>query len=536
MAAARTLLQSHFSKLESRRLLGQVAVLLCYAGCFTALRSFAVNWQTGDFYSLWFPAAGLRFAFLWHAGPKLAPAAALAELVVQLATGQNSLQPQPLLAIAGIVGPCLVYGGVIYFVQCWADRKTPILGLAPIPFALSAILGPIAACAAALPWALPRAMENGPLDLTSLLTSLLVFSLGDMLGVLLVAPPLLWVFDRISGQGSATPKLTTTAVAIEAVLVMLGAFLLVWAIQKAGLGLMLAPLLLATCWVGLRTGRAGAWLSIAAAAIVVLPLTGQAASEAEQIRMHMLLASIAAVGFLAGSFAEAEARSRAEIAQRNRMLYHADRLKTLRAMSVAVIHEISQPLSTIAIEAKNLASEARIDGGKHGEFQVTAELIARKARDLAQMVRRLRSFGDRAADDPSPIPISLILADLSIIAAPEAKSANVQLELEGGPHACVLGQDIELRQALLNLVRNAIAASPTGGTVRISHLVDGGRIRLSIENALPPSATFRPGMGIGLIVARSITEAHGGSIREERPAPLHVRFIVDLPLHGEINE
>lgn len=517
-------------------MVGQTALLLCYAGCFTALRSFAANWATGDFYSLWFPAAGLRFAFLWHAGPKLAPAAALAELIVQLATGQNSLQPEPLLAIAGIVGPCLVYGAVIHFVQSWSDRKTPILGLAPLPFALSAILGPIAACAAALPWALPRALENGPLDAPGLLTSLLIFSLGDMLGVLLIAPPLLWLFDRLSGRGSSPPRLTTKAVAAEAMLVMLGAFLLVWAIQQAGLGLMLAPLLLASCWVGLRTGRAGAWLSIAATAIIVLPLTGHASSEAEQIRLHMLLACIAAVGFLAGSFAEAEARSHAELARRNRILYHADRLKTLRAMSVAVIHEISQPLSTIAIEAKNLASEAQMSGAERSEFQVTAELIARKAQDLAQMVRRLRSFGDRAADDPSPIPISLLLADLSIIAAPEAKTANVRLELEGGPHVCVLGQDIEIRQALLNLVRNAIAASPTVGTVRVSHVVNGGRIQLSVENALPPAATFRPGMGIGLIVARSITEAHGGWIREERSAPLHVRFVVDLPLHGEIND
>ena len=511
-------------------------LLVAYACCFTALRGFAANWAMGDFYSLWFPAAGLRFAFLWRAGPKLAPAAAFAELAIQLATGQNNLRPEPLLAVLGIIGPCLVYGAVIYFVQSWDDRKTPILGLAPLPFALAAILGPIAACAAALPWAVPRALENGPLDLSGLLTSLLVFSLGDMLGVLLVAPPLLWLFDRITGRQSWNSRLPAKGVVVEVVLVMAGAFLLVWAIQLTGLGLMLAPVLLATCWVGLRTGRAGAWLSIAATAVIVLPLTGRPMGEPEHLRLHMLLACVAAIGYLAGSFAEAEARSHAEIARRNRMLYHADRLKTLRAMSVAVIHEISQPLSTIAIEAKNLASEARTDDPRRSDFQGAAQLIARKSQDLAQMVRRLRSFGDRAADDPSPIPISLIIADLAIIAAPEAKTAQVRLEMDGGPHACVLGQDIEIRQALLNLIRNAIAASPKGATVRVSHEVVGSRIRLAVDNELPPAATVRPGMGIGLIIARSIIEAHGGWIREDRPAPLHVRFMVELPLHGEMND
>ena len=50
-------------------------------------------------------------------------------------------------------------------------------------------------------------------------------------------------------------------------------------------------------------------------------------------------------------FAEAEARSHAEIARRDRMLFQAERLKTLRAMSVAVIHEISQPLAGIMANA-----------------------------------------------------------------------------------------------------------------------------------------------------------------------------------------
>ena len=100
----------------------------------------------------------------------------------------------------------------------------------------------------------------------------------------------------------------------------------------------------------------------------------------------------------------------------------------------------------------------------------------------------------------------------------------------------VLGQDIELRQALLNLVRNAIAASPRGGHVVIGHAVSAGRVFVTIENDQAAGDARRAGMGVGLIIARSITAAHGGTITEQRPAPQRVRFIIDLPLAGDPND
>ena len=77
-----------------RALLVTLATLLVYGSAFTALHHFAAQWQAGAF-SLWFPAAGLRFAFLWRVGAPMTPAAALAELLVQLATGESTLEPVP---------------------------------------------------------------------------------------------------------------------------------------------------------------------------------------------------------------------------------------------------------------------------------------------------------------------------------------------------------------------------------------------------------------------------------------------------------
>ena len=517
-------------KLLTYRLAWQVAILLAYGGAFTALHHFAAQWAAGDLFSLWFPAAGLRFAFLWRVGARMTPAAALAELVVQLATGEATLGPSPVLSIIGIVSPCLVYGLVIHLVRSRGGRRTTIIGHAPLPFALAAVIGPILACVAALPWAIPLAMERGPLDGSSLLHSLLVFSLGDMLGVLIVAPPILWLAERIEKRRQwALPSFQSALVA-ELVLVTAAAWGIVWAIDRAGMGLMLGPVLLATCWVGLRAGRPGAWLSILVAAVTILPMTDHGAEAAVQLRLNMLLACIAAVGYLAGSFAEAETRSQVELERRNRMLYQAERLKTLRAMSVAVIHEISQPLSTISIEANSLVAASSRRYPDHGEIVATSQLIARKAQDLSHMVRRLRGFGDRAADAPSPLAIPALIKELATIAGPEAKASGIVLDIRAGPEARVLGQDIELRQALLNLVRNAIAASPRPGQVVVSHSIAGDRALVTVENEQSRAGELRAGMGVGLIIARSIAAAHGGAIHERRPAPQRFCFILDLPL------
>jgi signal transduction histidine kinase len=403
-----------------------------------------------------------------------------------------------------------------------------------LPFALAAVLGPLTACLAALPWALPRALQADVFDLPLLLTSLLVFALGDILGILLVAPLLLWLADLSRSREAWSLPVVSRGAILEVIIVNAAAWALVKALHEGGLGLMLAPVLLATCWTGLRTGRTGAWLATLAAALIVLPATGQDLAEADRLRLHMLLACVAAIGYLAGSFAEAEAQARAEIARRDRFLFQAERLKTLRGMSVALIHEISQPLSTIAIEASNLAELSSKPGRNRADIAEAARLISRKSTDLAQLIRRLRRFGDRAADEPSPIPVNAILSDVKDIALPEAKARQVELSIIMEANSTVLGHEIELRQALLNLVRNAIAASPSRSTVELQSAVESGRVALSVENETTGSTNYRAGMGIGLVIARSIAEAHGGSLHEIRPLPQRIRFQIDLPLHGEL--
>lgn len=216
------------------------------------------------------------------------------------------------------------------------------------------------------------------------------------------------------------------------------------------------------------------------------------------------------------AFFAARRRQRAleeDIRRRDRVILQAERLKTLRAMSVAIIHELSQPLSTLSIEARYLAQLAR-DRDADDEIASVAALVARKTEHLSTLLRRLRSFGARGDEQSQPIEVEELFKEVIGIVAPEAKAAGIRLEIKVAAGLAVEGFDVELQQALLNLLRNAFAASPNS-TVALSGHREGGQAILEVVNAIDEAAGRCPGMGVGKVVVETIAEAHGGSLVED---------------------
>jgi signal transduction histidine kinase len=518
------------ARIDASTALRWLLVFAAYGILFALLRSLAISWTTHGLFSLWFPAAGLRFAFLWTVGGRRAPAAALAEFAASFASRTVEIGDPAFLSIAGIIGPCLVYGGVILTVESQA-RARGAKAFDPLPFAIAAVVSPMVACIAALPWAVPLASEAGSLDAHLLFSALLVFTLGDLLGILVVAPPLLWLASAVqSGDWRTFVRVPRAARATELVAILVCAAALVWLLQRLGDGLVLAPVLLAACWCGLRGGRAAAWLAIIATALIVLPLTSGGVGDAERVQVHMQLACIAVGAYLAGSYADAQARAIREIGRRDRLLFQAERLKTLRAMSVAVIHEVSQPLSTIAIEARALRQASEAGQPDLDDIRDIAALIDRKTHDLAELVRRLRGFGGGGDAVSTSQALGPLVAEVVTLAAPEAKAAGVSIECIGGPQLCVTVNEVEIRQAMLNLLRNAVAASAAGGLVTVGWSETGSSACLSIHNQVAARRAAGGGMGIGLIIARAIAHAHGGRIVAETLPQGGVRCTLKLPL------
>ncbi|WP_288414961.1 sensor histidine kinase [uncultured Novosphingobium sp.] len=503
-------------------------LLLLYALCFAALHWAARPWGGAGFFSLWYPPAGLRFAVLWSRGPRLTPWLVLTEIATDIATGTIGWSDgSALQGITGAARPGLTYGIAMALVRDVSRGRSSTLALPPMIFGVAAIAAPALNALMVIPfeaWLPPEAERyRSGVDVAISLTSLAV---GDLLGILVLAPPLLWLGSVAWTQERKPLPRPGLRPILEDAIVMSGCLLLTAALWRAGLGAQTTPSLLAGAWIGLRHGRTAAWFAILSQALVFLPYSAGTLDDGTRLELHLGIASAVLVTWLAGSFSDAQATARGALDRRNRLLYQAERLKTLRAMSVAVIHEISQPLTTLAIEAAHLRSAT---AGLGEDIATSAELVDRKARTLSELVRRLRRFGGRDVDEPSALPVAMLIQTACQIVGFELRSQGAKLHCGPVPlELAVQAQEIELTQALVNLLRNAIAAGD-GQDIGLMVEEDGENLRIEVRNPAAHIARESAGMGIGLTIARTIVEAHGGQLwREDDPGT--VRFVISLPL------
>ncbi|WP_255326500.1 ATP-binding protein [Sphingobium sp. EM0848] len=513
----------------------ELGLLVVYAAGFAGAHWMAAAWGGDGFYSVWYPAAGLRLALMWYAGARLTPSIAIVELAVNMAKGIFPLDSSdwPLI-LMGIWRPVFAYGGTVAAIRWLAGGARASVLIPPMPFSLAAVAAPNVAALMALPQSLLRPDMTGVKSMHDVVTSLSAFAVGDLLGVLILAPPLLWIAEWLMSRPRPPFQIYSDIswlALVESSALLLGGIVITDTMARAGLGVQPMPVIFAVAWIGLRFGRAAAWGALVIVTMLMLPYTAHHMTTGARLELHLALAMVAVVGYLAGSFADAQRQARIDLERRDRLLFQAERLKTLRAMSVAVIHEISQPLSTLAIEAKHLHA---ITGISDPEIAESAALIDRKAATLSNLVRRLRRYGGRAVDEPTPLPVSALIESVATLAAPEAKSEGVMLKVDPvDPDLLVLAQEVELAQAVMNLLRNAIQA--TGDAqVRLSAVKAGDQVQITVSNRHYVDIVPRAGMGVGTLIARAIVEAHGGTLWRDMSAVGDVRAMISLPLTGEV--
>ena len=236
---------------------------------------------------------------------------------------------------------------------------------------------------------------------------------------------------------------------------------------------------------------------------------------------------------------ETEARLRLE-----RGLQGIDKMITIGQLSAGLAHEIGSPLQVLSGRAAALLARSA-----DPETRRQAEILIEQTARITRIVDQLLSFGRRrpaviaACDVAKPVTTVLELLD------GEARRRGVTLEtqIDSAPHVIDADED-QLQQIVLNLVRNALAATPSGGriTVRVETAAgsDGAppAVRLVVRDTgpgIPPemqAQLFEPffttrasegGTGLGLAVVRTIVAEHGGTITatSERGA----EFIVSFP-------
>ena len=250
-------------------------------------------------------------------------------------------------------------------------------------------------------------------------------------------------------------------------------------------------------------------------------------------------------------FGSAIERKQSEIAIRavRTELRVASRRNVMSELVASLSHEINQPLGAIL---SNLGGVARLLSQGNPQPAMALEAVNSAIDDTkrtAEIVRRIRSMFKNQVEHKTAISIRTLIGEVVKLTAGEAAVRKISVQMEVKPASQrVIGDTIQLQQCLLNLVMNAFdaiadvntdrrgvivkVAPEKTGWVGVSVCDSGAGIDPAVANRLfePFVTTKSEGMGLGLLVTRSIVESHGGRIWAT-PNPDHgTTFTFTLPV------
>ena len=228
-----------------------------------------------------------------------------------------------------------------------------------------------------------------------------------------------------------------------------------------------------------------------------------------------------------------------ELKQARAKLLEEETLAAVGRLSSAIAHEIRNPVAMIA-SSLTMAKQSDLEGEQHREM---CEIAAREAVRLEKLTTDFLSYARPRTPETSPNSILDTLAYVASVCRAHAGDRDVEIEVDAPESLEAELDPAQIQQALLNLVMNAIDASPKGGAVRLKSEWDGfSEVCVWVSNSGPPiskaveSRIFEPffttkprGTGLGLAIARNIARSHGGDLSISSNQPNNVSFRLQLP-------
>ncbi|PVX83654.1 sensor histidine kinase [Paraburkholderia unamae] len=224
------------------------------------------------------------------------------------------------------------------------------------------------------------------------------------------------------------------------------------------------------------------------------------------------------------------------------------RVSLFGEVAASILHEISQPLSATRTSADAALRWLQDDSPNIGQATEAIRDSARWARDATEICKKIRGFLGKVPVHSVLSSASGVVEAATFLISSEAKSKAVFIDRRLDADLSIFADPLQIQQVLANLLLNGVHAidSAEGGERRLTVAAS----RTSSDEALfevrdsgtgmteeTLSSLFQPffttkssGMGMGLVVARSIVEAHGGRIWVESKLGFGTSFFFSLPI------
>ncbi|QNI35794.1 sensor histidine kinase [Edaphobacter albus] len=220
-------------------------------------------------------------------------------------------------------------------------------------------------------------------------------------------------------------------------------------------------------------------------------------------------------------------------------LIEEEKLAAIGRLASAIAHEIRNPVAIISSALETAASQSFASQ----EREEMSRIAGLEAKRLEKLTTDFLSYAKPGRGPFQQLDATALIGYIVSIVRPQAIQKNLQIKVELCDACQVFGDESQLQQALLNLMRNAIEASPQDGLIRLTVApLSRESLQIKIENpgpAIPPRVMhhiFEPfftakegGTGLGLAIVRSIVDRHHGELSLERNDVDHIVFTMTLP-------
>jgi signal transduction histidine kinase len=263
----------------------------------------------------------------------------------------------------------------------------------------------------------------------------------------------------------------------------------------------------------------------------------------EYVVLSAMSMAFAAVGFLqkGDRIADVYERVAFELAERREEICteNEDRTKALEGIAARLAHEVKNPLAAIKGLSTHMARTTEDE-----KMAERLAIVAAEADRLQSIVDGFLSFS-RGLEEihAAPTKPRELARELTVLLETRAADMGVALEVKGDENLEINADARKLRQALLNLVLNAMQATPAGKkvTLEVAKRCEGGAVIRVVDQGAgmtpevlarirkPYFTTREGGTGLGIAVARGLIEQHGGSMTYESAPGKGTTVTIELP-------
>lgn len=349
--------------------------------------------------------------------------------------------------------------------------------------------------------------------------------IGDMIGVTVVTPFLLILFTR---RRILVPSLELAALVLVLALTLAAVFGLSDTFRVKQFYLFFLPVM----WTAVRFGLEGVTAGLVLTQIGLMAAMQYAGVDASEVTAYQaLMIVLALTGLTIGAVVNEQLRTQAQLRRNQEALERAARLDTMGAFAAALAHEINQPLTAIANYTRLAKMAVEKEPADAETARTAAEHAVAQVDRAAEVVRRLREFIQLGRNEMVPQSAAELIREAISHCKLEIQAKNLEVQTRiARSLPPVICDGLQIQQVLINLIRNAaesISSSgrPDGRITVEADLTESSRVLVTVRDngpgfdpdilarALTPFATTKEeGLGLGLALARSTAETHGGQL------------------------